>query len=226
MENSTSLTAKVYHELKSEIVRLRLAPGETLIVQQLAEKMNISRTPVKEALTMLAKDHFVERTSGNKFRVTDISISSIIDLFELRKLFECFAIRETINSCTAEDIAFLEKNVADYSAALKANDHSKFFELDCQFHQFFIRKLNNEILCQFSSQLTDKLQRTRFITVHLENRQTLSIGEHARIINAIKEKDSDKAQEELRLHLDNVISDIKDRIAGNQDFLLFSNVII
>ena len=224
MENSNSLTARVYQELKDEIVRFNLRPGEIIIVQHLAEKMNISRTPIREALTMLSKDNFVERASGNKFRVTDIPVSSIVELYELRKLFECYAIRETISSCSNEEIVYLEENVEAYRAALDANNHSEFFSLDFDFHQFFINKLNNKILCHFTSQLNDKQRRIRFLTTHIKNRQTSSVQEHMRILEAIKLRDSANAEHELCIHLDNVLTDISQNIDMQKNILLFSNI--
>ncbi len=213
IKESASLTFETYKRLKDDIIRLNLKPGELIIVQQLANKMHISRTPVREALTMLTKDAFVEKAEGNKFRVTDITVKSITELYTIRRLLETFAVRETLNDFTQEDFDYLESNTESYRKAYEVKDYLQFFTLDNEFHHYFFKKLDNKLLYDFFEQLSDRQQRIRFATMYIYDRPGLSVQEHINILNALKRKDFAEFEKELCAHLSKVEDDMMAKVS-------------
>ncbi len=103
------VTDWVYEELKSAIVDLRLAPGEPLREATLADRLGVSKTPIREALTRLEQEGLVETTSFKGAVVTRYSRQDLVEIYELRELLENAAVRAAAQSMTAQDLTRLER---------------------------------------------------------------------------------------------------------------------
>jgi DNA-binding GntR family transcriptional regulator len=103
------VTDWVYEELKSAIVDLRLAPGEPLREATLADRLGVSKTPIREALTRLEQEGLVETTSFKGAVVTRYSRQDLVEIYELRELLENAAVRAAAQSMTEQDLARLER---------------------------------------------------------------------------------------------------------------------
>ncbi len=119
---------RVYQILREWLITLKLAPGEFLSEPDLAARCKTSRTPIREACTRLMQDKWLSRIPRKGFMVTLISVRDIVDLYEYRKLLECFAAEKVAQSASLEQLAELQQILrpetsptADLADILRAN---------------------------------------------------------------------------------------------------------
>jgi DNA-binding GntR family transcriptional regulator len=198
------LTLKAYHQLKRRIIDLRFRPGEILMVQSLAKELGISRTPVREALVRLQQEGFVEEAEGKKFKVSEITLKSILELHEIRELMEGHAVKRVAKNRTGAQVDELRELTKRMEQALGVRDPDLFFEADLEFHAKLIRFCGNRALQDLAVQLTEKIQRVRFLTLYVHRRLEETIDEHSKILDGIEAQDPRSAQKALSTHLQNV----------------------
>lgn len=198
------LTLKAYHQLKRRIIDLRFRPGEILMVQSLAKELGISRTPVREALVRLQQEGFVEEAEGKKFKVSEITLKSILELHEIRELMEGHAVKRVAKNRTRAQVDELRELTKRMEQALGVRDPDLFFEADLEFHAKLIRFCGNRALQDLAVQLTEKIQRVRFLTLYVHRRLEETIDEHSKILDGIEAQDPRSAQKALNTHLQNV----------------------
>lgn len=198
------LTLKAYHQLKRRIIDLRFRPGEILMVQSLAKELGISRTPVREALVRLQQEGFVEEAEGKKFKVSEITLKSILELHEIRELMEGHAVKRVAKNRTGAQVDELRELTKRMEQALGVRDPDLFFEADLEFHAKLIRFCGNRALQDLAVQLTEKIQRVRFLTLYVHRRLEETIDEHSKILDGIEAQDPRSAQKALSAHLQNV----------------------
>ncbi len=201
---SVSLTKQAYQTLKERIMRLQLRPGELLMVQPLAKDMGLSRTPVREALIRLERDGFVEEAEGKKFRVSELSLTDIIEIHEIRELIELHTVRNAALNCGADQLTELSVFTALMEEAVAKNDHIAFFQQDMAFHARLVNYCGNQTLENLVFQLNEKIQRIRHLTTFVYHRLEDTIGEHEAIVNSIEKGDSERAAQAMKYHLDQV----------------------
>lgn len=129
---------RVYAMLRDWLITAKLPPGQFLSEAELAPRCRTSRTPVREACTRLMQDKWLSRIPGKGFMVTPISVRDIVEMYEFRKLMECFAAERVAEFATREQIRELKELVAPETdpnaglpAILKANEkfHLRLAEL-------------------------------------------------------------------------------------------------
>jgi len=192
------------------IINLQLRPGEIIILKQFAESLNLSRTPVKEALISLSNKGLVERASGKKFRVTEITNKSIKEIYSLREALETYTIREVINDYTANDCKEMENILKNMVDALNNKKYDLFYDFDNDFHNYYLKKYDNSMILSIMDQINEKLQRIRRFSYYTNHRLENTIHEHKLIINGFKEKDADKTILVYKAHLKNTLNALLD----------------
>jgi len=198
------LTKKAYETIKEMIIHLQLRPGELLMVQQLATKLEISRTPVREALIALMREGLVEEADGRKFKVSEVTITSINEIFSIREALEGHAIQEVICDYSKEDLNNSKRIIAEMKKSLLNQNFDLFFSLDNEFHYSFIKKYNNSLLTTIMEQVNDKIQRVRYFTYYINHRLEMTIKEHEDILKGVEQANADIARNALKIHLKNV----------------------
>lgn len=136
--NKLGEVERVYRILRDWLITAKLPPGEFLSEADLAERCGTSRTPVREACTRLMQDKWLSRIRRKGFLVTPISVRDIVDMYQYRKVLECFTAEKAAQTATSEQIAELrallapENNpAAELAAILRANEafHRRLSEL-------------------------------------------------------------------------------------------------
>ena len=117
------VTAEVYNAIKEQIVSLQLMPGQLLMVQQLSKDNGISRTPVREALIRLKDEGLVVETTGNKFRVAEITWKFIENLYAARVAVETVSITAAATRATQSQLKMLDKDQAQMEKCVEKNDY-------------------------------------------------------------------------------------------------------
>lgn len=206
MKSENSLSAKAYSTIKQRVIDMQLRPGEVIMVQPLAKELGLSRTPVREALVRLHEDGLLENANGNKFKVSDIDLSKIIEIYDMREILEGYAVRQLasksnhleeqtqdlISICNAMGKAYQESNI------------KSFFQLDSDFHAKIIAFTRNTTLQELTSIIVDRTQRIRFLSWYVPKRLEETIDEHQNIVAQIQDKNPDGAAMALSYHLGKV----------------------
>lgn len=223
MKQSESMSIEVYNLLKDKIISMELMPGQILIAQQLSAENNISRTPVREALIRLENIGFVESSTGGKYRVTNITWSFIVDLYNTRRILEKAAVSALIHTLTEKELSQLEdyNNLMDKS--LKDNDLDRFFENDMNFHNFLLYAYGNQVIYDLCTRMAESQQRIRYITAGIEGRMQESIVEHQNIVYFLRRQNEAEAISVLDKHLISTVEDLRD--LRNKQFTVPSRII-
>ncbi len=200
-EKKIPCSEEAYHKIKEMIINLHFRPGEIIYTLELSKELNISRTPTREALVKLAQEGLLNYTDSRKFRVVEVTEELVRDIYELRLSFEIMAMRGIIDKIGDRDIEFLESNISQMKSAYEDKKVKDFFNLDNQFHNYYVNLYHNNLMKGFLNQLTDQQQRIRYITVYVDGRMSLTIPEHEEILHALKERNLEKVEKAVAGHI-------------------------
>ncbi|MBQ8857053.1 MAG: GntR family transcriptional regulator [Lachnospiraceae bacterium] len=201
-----SLRGKVYDRIREDILNGVYKEQEELKEATLGEKMGVSRTPVREALRQLELEGLVEIIPNKGARVTGITKKDIDDIYQIRYLLEGLSARWATEHVTEEQIDKMEETLYLTEFHAKKGNYTQVYDLDSQFHELMYEasgsKMLNHILSDFHMYVT----RIRKTSLASDNRSKNSTDEHRAILDAIKERNADKAEECAHNH---VLSTIK-----------------
>jgi DNA-binding GntR family transcriptional regulator len=188
----------VYEQLRDAISHGRLAPGLVFSQVQLAKKLGVSRTPLREALRMLQREGLVEGEANRMVRVAPLSIGDVEELYAVRIANEALGIRLTVPTMTAEDDAFLESCLGDMAGAVDIDEWERHHRL---FHAHLVRG-GGRRLCKLLAELSDHAERYRRLYSATDpGAVSVSASDHAAIVEACHERDAARAAAELARHL-------------------------
>lgn len=200
----------VYLELKHKILTGEIKARTRLMEIDLAERMNVSRTPIREAIRELATDGLVVIEPRRGAYVSDISVQNMLDIFEVREDLEGLAAGLAAQRITEEEQLALSKMHRLYEMAVEARDKEEIVEYDEKFHNFIVRCSRNNVLIELSRQVQDLSMRFRYLYYDDGNVFERIPKEHKHIMEAIVAGDAEKARREAEAH----IKDLKQFIVG------------
>jgi DNA-binding GntR family transcriptional regulator len=116
-----SLAEIAYKKIKEAILKHEIVPGQRLSHAELVLRLNISQTPIREALSRLAQEGYVTRLTNRGYRVSEMTAEEVVELFGLRCALESYCVDEAIRRHTPDDLLALERNVKSYRNAITAN---------------------------------------------------------------------------------------------------------
>ena len=187
---------RVYQILRGWLITAKLAPGEFLSELELAVKCRTSRTPVREACTRLMQDKWLSRIPRKGFMVTPISVRDIIDMYDYRKLLECFAAEKVAETATPEQIEELYSIVVPETAADAALPD--ILRANTEFHRRLSELADNQ---RVASQLNLTLAYVSRLDTLCTQTVPGWIG-HANILQALEMHRSSEARRAMEEHID------------------------
>ncbi len=200
MPDRRSLRQAAYENLRRGILESRYPPGSLLSENQLADELNISRTPIREALRDLATAGLVRILPQRGVVVSELTVQDAVEVYQIRQQLECFAARLAAERMTEpQRVGF----IADHSMALAhlaAGDQRLAYDFSVMMHIRIIDMARNARLTQIMNQLADQTHRFGLLTLR-NGRAAPAIGEHGEIIAAISAQDGDLAERLMRGHL-------------------------
>jgi DNA-binding GntR family transcriptional regulator len=196
-------TREIVEALTSAIVEHRLAPGEKLVEQRLADQFRVSRTLIRQALYQLSEKYLIILQPSRGAKVASPSVAEAQQVFSVRRMLEAGMIRAFIASATAEDIEALKMHILHEKAAIDSNHIAKRTELLGDFHVCIAQLMGNTVLAQL---LSDLIARCTLITLMYQSSAAAqhSFEEHTAIVEAIAHRNVDLALERMENHLCNV----------------------
>lgn len=197
---SDPLHVKVYSLLKGWIIEGRMAPGERLGETNLAAELQVSRTPVRDALRRLEQDRLIVAIPGPAYAVYRPSLQDLADLYSARALLEGGAARLAAQHQTHE-VEEMERVLDQMSEAYDADSLQVLRDLDTRLHELLIQASGNLVIQELHIHLSNRLRHLRSMTGDANTRRTQILGQHAAIVAALRGGDSAKAEEVTRAHI-------------------------
>lgn len=204
-KNSTSKT--IYYKLREEIINLYIEPGTSISEKELSEKYEVSRTPVREALVRLAQEGLVNIYPQKGTVISLIDLSAVEDGRFLREHLEIAVVKEACKEFPKEKLLELEMNLKLQKMYIENQDYKKEFEADEEFHKTIFEGCNKKRIWNSINDGSTEFQRIRVLRLVSNHSWDNIYDQHIEIYNAIKNKDSEIAEEIMRKHLNMVSFD-------------------
>lgn len=201
LQQPQPLARLAYEALKDSIVSGQLKPGEIYNEKSLAQELNISRTPVREALLELAARGLVTFLPRKGVMVNYYTRRDVEEIFEVRKAIELFSLSKALGG-GGLDSAGLERSLHDQQAALEAGDMLAFMEADRRFHLGLGELAGNRRLVAILDNLRDMVQVMGLEALAGAGRPHQVVEEHRRVCRALAEGRGQEALAALEEHLD------------------------
>lgn len=194
--SSGSLKEHVYSSLKNDIVSGVLGVGEKLLESQLAERYKVSKTPVREALSILEREGLVEVIPRVGYFTSRITVKDIQDVFELRFIVEGASAELAASKISGEEIDVLESLHDPYLPG-DNESYRQFLEENTQFHYRVALASGNDRLAESVKVLLEQMQRLLVLRLELRDGADEMLAEHERMIAAFRARDAVTARREM-----------------------------
>ncbi len=203
LDSYKPLREVVTETLREAIIGGVLKPGERLMEIQLAEELGVSRTPVRESIRKLELEGFVVMVPRRGTYVTDLSIKDISEVYEIRTVLDVLAAGLAAERITEDELEELERLLVQIGEFVEQNDIEKVVEYDSRFHDVLYRASRNDRLVGIINNLREQFTRFRGLSMKAPGRLQNTIEEHARLVEAIAQRNPDLAQQIAREHMEN-----------------------
>lgn len=203
MNQFMPLREVVFTTLRQAILKGELPPGERLMEITLANKLGVSRTPIREAIRKLELEGLVVMIPRKGAHVAHITVQELNDVLEVRRGLEELAIRKACERITEEEVLKLEKAADEFSMLVDSNNLMALAEADVRFHDVIYESTHNRRLVQILNNLREQMYRYRMEYLKEADARRLLDNEHKDICRAIREKDIQKAHDYICQHIDN-----------------------
>lgn len=197
----------VYQQVREDIISLTVPPGTHLREGELAEQFSVSKTPVREALALLAQDGLVDLVAYRGAVVTSYTNTDLMEVYDLRGLVQGSCAREAALTITADDLARLGVVIRQSRQALDEGELGQLPELFNAFDELIYRQTTNTRIRQIILNLDAHLRRIGNLTVRIPGRLEKSGEEHEQIYNAIVDRSPSEAETLMRKHAASVLAD-------------------
>lgn len=213
-----NLSARVYHQIKRLILCNQIMPGQKLHHQELSERLGVSRTPVREALTRLVQEGYVSFLPNRGFTCKEIGIQEAEELYELREALEAFAVERAIENLTGSALAHLRSNVSSYGRDVQNRFTRERLVYDQDVHLAIVRIAGNEMLTNTLSHVFERIVlKRRTDGLYDQARGVAAHQEHLKLLEAMERRDVTAAVALVRQHIQagkkNVMADMEQRQA-------------
>ncbi|MBF0303545.1 MAG: GntR family transcriptional regulator [Desulfamplus sp.] len=203
MKDAKNLTLTAYNKIKQMMFDYDIVPGQRLVFVDLAKQLNVSRTPVNNALSILAKEGFLDFVPNQGYWVRKLTKQEAESLYEIREILETGIIGKAIRNLNDEKITKLEQCKNNYEQAVNDHVSRNLFVLDMEFHGCIVDFIENKFLSAQYREICHKIF-LRFRTEKLLIQRINDIvKEHKELFETIKIKDVGRTLELIKNHNQN-----------------------
>jgi DNA-binding GntR family transcriptional regulator len=195
------LVDRVHSYLRKAILSGELRPGTRVVETELAKKLGVSRSPVREAVSQLEQENLVV-ISGLRVMVGEVSPAEVDDLLWIRCALEGLAARLATQKLELKDLQTMRGLCGAMRTASERDDYDTISRLGNEFHDVFIHACGNQRLHKMVADAKDYVVRFRSISAASPGRGSVTVREHLAILEAFEARDPDRAEREVRSHID------------------------
>ena len=203
MDEFLPLRDVVFNALRQAILTGDLKPGERLMEIHLANRLGVSRTPIREAIRKLELEGLVTMIPRRGAEVAQITEKSLKDVLEVRRSLDALSVELACDRINEEELKALDEACTAFEEATSTRDPKKIAQADVALHDIIVRATENNRLIQLVHNLAEQMYRYRFEYIKDENCHKQLIEEHRIIFNSIRNKDKETASQTAKLHIDN-----------------------
>lgn len=193
----------VFNTLRQGILTGELKPGERLMEIHLADKLGVSRTPIREAIHMLELEGLVTMIPRRGAVVSQITEKGIKDVLEVRRALDVLSVELACERITADELSALEKACDHFAACVRTGSTRQIAQADVELHDIIVRATGNDKLIQLVNNLAEQMYRYRFEYIKNAEQHDRLIEEHRIIYQSLLKKDRETAAKAAKVHIDN-----------------------
>lgn len=193
-----------YDRLKNAIRTGELQPGEPLYELHLSELLQISRTPVREALQQLVFEGLVKNMPNRAMTVASLSMQEVLNVLHVRSLIEPEIVRLVAESAAKEAVDRLTEAIEAMEKAAEIDDRVAWSRSDTLFHETLSDACPNALLGQLGLQMRDRMHLVAIDVQTPSKRLKVCTEEHHDILDAIAQQDGERAKEAMQRHIQNL----------------------
>jgi DNA-binding GntR family transcriptional regulator len=198
-----ALHEQVAHRLRQMLVENRIPPGAKLNERELSEVLNVSRTPLREAIKMLAAEGLVELLPNRGAIAVELTEADVLNTFEVMAGLEAQSGELAAQRITDSELAEIRAMHFEMMAAYTRRDLSNYYRLNAAIHRAINAAAKNPVLTATYNQVNARLQALRFRTNQDEEKWKTAMKEHEQMIDALSARDPLAMRTVLLTHLDN-----------------------
>ena len=196
-----TISQQVYSILKKEIVSGTYKPGDWLQEMELAKNLEVSRSPIREALRQLTADGLVVEIPNKGSFVREFTEKEIREIFEVREMLESYAIRHLNKQWSQEEIEVFKTYREDFNRLYNEGNLDEYIVVDSRFHRFLVACTGNSILLDLYQKVRNMNMLFRIMSLSTKERFDESLKEHVSIIDNLLKGNSSEADLINRVHL-------------------------
>ena len=201
--NSQNLYEGTFQKLRSLLVEGVIAPGSKLNERELAESLNVSRTPIREAIKRLAADGLVELIANRGAIAVQLSHADVVHTFDVIAQLEGYSGELAAKNISAATLSELEALQYEMMASYARRDLSNYYKLNLKIHHLINQAANNPVLTQLFSQANARIEALRFRSNQNGVKWEKAVEEHQEMIDALKTHDSERMRKVMIQHVMN-----------------------
>ncbi len=191
----------VYNKLREAILNGQLAPGTKLVEQAISSRMQISKTPVREAIRELAQEGLISFKARHGITVINFTESDIEELVTFRAALEVLGVRLAKNNWTKEDTSALNSILDKIVQAEKALNYSELPNLDIEFHHYIIKRSNNQRLLKAWKDIASQMNVLFRMIRHFELSEGYISTSHRQLIEALSTMGQTECENMFKAHI-------------------------
>ncbi len=202
----------VFQTLREAILKGDLRPGERLMELQLASKLGVSRTPIREAIRMLEQEGLAVTIPRKGAEVAKMTEKDMEDVLQIREALDDLAVQVACDKMTQKQLESLTVSMKNFEAAVQAGDLKKIVAYDVEFHDIIYESTDNPKLVTLLNNLREQIYRYRVEYLKEKENYPMLVKEHKTILAALKEKNKERVADAMRCHIRNQAEVVKNII--------------
>lgn len=206
----------VFNTLRDAILKGELEPGERLMEVALAQKLGVSRTPIREAIRKLELEGLVKMTPRKGAEVAQITRKDLSDVLEVRRHLEELAVELSCRKATDTELEELRRCQEEFKHKIEYDDLTEMAVADVALHDVIYKTTGNNRLIQILNNLREQMYRYRLEYIKDEHKRKVLVDEHQALIEAISARNVEAAKEAIRQHISNQEKTIIENLAAKQ----------
>ena len=203
--DNTNLRDQTYDIIKNMIILREIEPGKKINEEHIAKEIQVSRTPIREALCRLENEGIVTIIPRRGAFVSDLTETNVREILLIREVLEGLAVRLAVENMDAKMLEKLRKAIEKVSSIPEDDrDLINYTHSEVDFHSLLLSASNNQMLKNMMAIVNAHLQIIRLRTVVIPERAQKTVKEHQQILNAIEKGDAESAEQLMRKHVRSV----------------------
>jgi DNA-binding GntR family transcriptional regulator len=196
-----NLNNKTYQQIKQMMLHYEIIPGQRLTFTDLADKLGVSRTPVNNALTLLAKEGYLDFSPNQGYTVHQLTREEADALYEIREILEIGAVDKAVVNATPAKLKELERRQNIFKQAVDKKVGRGRFTIDQEFHAYIVEMSGNQYLAEYFREVYQRIFLRHRTSPLRGDRAITAPNEHQDVIEAFRQGDAEKAKTSLKNHI-------------------------